>query len=48
MEHHDQWLCSATLQQLGNLYARVGWWNQVAQVSKLMEDKGLQPNLGFS
>ncbi|KAG2407544.1 uncharacterized protein HKW66_Vig0023660 [Vigna angularis] len=28
MEHHE-WLCSATLQQLGNLYARVGWWNQI-------------------
>ncbi|KAL2320033.1 hypothetical protein Fmac_029002 [Flemingia macrophylla] len=40
--------CSATLQQLANLYARVGWWNQVARVRKLMKDKGLKPNPGCS
>ncbi|ESW26688.1 hypothetical protein PHAVU_003G140000 [Phaseolus vulgaris] len=40
--------CSATLQQLANLYARVGWWNQAARVRKLMKDKGLKPNRGCS
>ncbi|XP_061338365.1 pentatricopeptide repeat-containing protein At2g37320-like [Gastrolobium bilobum] len=40
--------CSATLQQLANLYASVGWWNQVARVRKLMKDKGLKPNPGCS
>ncbi|TKY54509.1 Pentatricopeptide repeat-containing protein [Spatholobus suberectus] len=40
--------CSATLQQLANLYARVGWWNQVARVRKLMKDKGLKPKPGCS
>lgn len=40
--------CSATLQQLANLYASVGWWNQVARVRKLMKDKGLKPNPGSS
>nr|KYP52556.1 Pentatricopeptide repeat-containing protein At2g37320 family [Cajanus cajan] len=40
--------CSATLQQLANLYARVGWWNQVSRVRKLMKDKGLKPNPGCS
>ncbi|KAL2960769.1 hypothetical protein AAZX31_17G055900 [Glycine max] len=40
--------CSATLQQLANLYARVGWWNKVARVRKSMKDKGLKPNPGCS
>ena len=40
--------CTATLQQLANLYASVGWWNQVARVRKLMKDKGLKPNPGSS
>ncbi|CAJ1941741.1 unnamed protein product [Sphenostylis stenocarpa] len=40
--------CSATLQQLANLYARAGWWNQAARVRKLMKDKGLKPNPGCS
>lgn len=40
--------CSATLLQLANLYASVGWWNQVARVRKLMKDKGLKPNPGCS
>lgn len=40
--------CSSTLQQLANLYARVGWWNHVARVRKSMKDKGLKPNPGCS
>ncbi|BAT76791.1 hypothetical protein VIGAN_01484500 [Vigna angularis var. angularis] len=40
--------CSATLQQLANLYGRVGWWNEAARVRKLMKDKGLKPNPGCS
>ncbi|KAK7272938.1 hypothetical protein RIF29_13983 [Crotalaria pallida] len=40
--------CPATLLQLANLYASVGWWNQVARVRKLMKDKGLKPNPGCS
>jgi len=40
--------CSATLQQLANLYARVGWWNEAARVRKLMKDKGLKPNRACS
>ncbi|PNY07332.1 hypothetical protein L195_g003826 [Trifolium pratense] len=40
--------CSATLLQLANLYASVGWWNQVARVQKLMKDNGLKPNPGCS
>jgi len=40
--------CSTTLQQLANLYARVGWWNEAARVRKLMKDKGLKPNPGCS
>ncbi|XP_027351475.1 pentatricopeptide repeat-containing protein At2g37320-like [Abrus precatorius] len=40
--------CSATLLQLANLYASVGWWNKVAGVRKLMKDKGLKPNPGCS
>ncbi|XP_057754795.1 pentatricopeptide repeat-containing protein At2g37320-like [Arachis stenosperma] len=40
--------CTATLQQLANLYASVGWWNQVAQVRKSLKDKGLKPNPGCS
>ncbi|CAL0318720.1 unnamed protein product [Lupinus luteus] len=40
--------CPATLLQLANLYASVGWWNQVARVRKLMKDRGLKPNPGCS
>jgi len=40
--------CSSTLLQLANLYASVGWWNQVARVRKLMKDRGLKPNPGCS
>lgn len=40
--------CSATLLQLANLYAGVGWWDQVARVRKLMKDKGLKTNPGCS
>lgn len=40
--------CSATLSQLANLYASVGWWNQVARVRTLMKDRGLKPNPGCS
>ncbi|MED6136542.1 hypothetical protein PIB30_057026 [Stylosanthes scabra] len=40
--------CSGTLQQLANLYASVGWWDQVARVRKSLKDKGLKPNPGCS
>ncbi|CAI8613401.1 unnamed protein product [Vicia faba] len=40
--------CAATLLQLANLYASVGWWTHVARVRKLMKDKGLKPNPGCS
>ncbi|KAK4281418.1 hypothetical protein QN277_012912 [Acacia crassicarpa] len=40
--------CPATLLQLANLYASVGWWDQVARVRKMMKDKGLKTNPGYS
>ncbi|KAK7272090.1 hypothetical protein RJT34_28480 [Clitoria ternatea] len=40
--------CSATLQQLANLYASVAWWNQVARVRTLMKRKDVKPNCGCS
>ncbi|XP_052173168.1 pentatricopeptide repeat-containing protein At2g37320 [Diospyros lotus] len=40
--------CAATHLQLVNLYASVGYWDQVARVRKLMKDKGLRTDPGCS
>ncbi|PIA33228.1 hypothetical protein AQUCO_04200169v1 [Aquilegia coerulea] len=40
--------CVATHIQLVNLYANVGCWEQVAKVRKMMKDRGLKTNPGFS
>lgn len=40
--------CTGTHQQLANLYASVGCWDQVARVRKQMKEKGLKPNPGYS
>ncbi|KAI4300197.1 hypothetical protein L6164_033599 [Bauhinia variegata] len=40
--------CPATLLQLANLYASVGWWDQVARVRKVMKDNCLKINPGCS
>ncbi|GAB2275035.1 hypothetical protein Dimus_009803 [Dionaea muscipula] len=34
--------------QLSNLYASAGMWNQVSEVRKLMKEKGLSKDLGYS
>ncbi|XP_021730346.1 pentatricopeptide repeat-containing protein At2g37320-like [Chenopodium quinoa] len=40
--------CAATHVQLAKLYARVGMWDQVAKVWKMMKDTDLQLNPGYS
>ena len=40
--------CPGTLVQLANLYASVGYWDQAAGVRKLMKDRGLKTNPGYS
>ncbi|KAK9290052.1 hypothetical protein L1049_008216 [Liquidambar formosana] len=40
--------CAATHLQLANLYASVGCWDKAARVRKLMKDKGLKTNPGYS
>ncbi|KAL5743091.1 hypothetical protein ACOSP7_029823 [Xanthoceras sorbifolium] len=40
--------CAATHVQLANLYASVKCWDQAARVRKLMKDKGLKTNTGYS
>ncbi|KAH0458465.1 hypothetical protein IEQ34_013780 [Dendrobium chrysotoxum] len=40
--------CTGTHQQLANLYASVGRWDQVARVRKQMKEKGLKPNPAYS
>ncbi|KNA25462.1 hypothetical protein SOVF_005770 [Spinacia oleracea] len=40
--------CAATHMQLAKLYARVGMWDQVAKVWKMMKDTELQTNPGYS
>ena len=40
--------CSATLVQLANLYASVGYWDRAAGVRKLMKDRGLKTKPGYS
>lgn len=40
--------CTATHLQLANLYASVGYWNQAARVRKMMKDKGLKTDPGYS
>ncbi|XP_059463671.1 pentatricopeptide repeat-containing protein At2g37320 [Corylus avellana] len=40
--------CPATLVQLANLYASVGYWDRAATVRKLMKDRGLKTNPGCS
>ncbi|GAV65001.1 PPR domain-containing protein/PPR_2 domain-containing protein, partial [Cephalotus follicularis] len=40
--------CAATHVQLANLYASVRCWGQAAEVRKMMKDKGLKTNPGFS
>lgn len=40
--------CSATLVQLANLYASVGYWGRAAGVRKLMKDRGLKTKAGCS
>ncbi|XVE76283.1 hypothetical protein DITRI_Ditri12bG0159600 [Diplodiscus trichospermus] len=40
--------CAATHVQLANLYASAKRWDQVARVRKLMKDKGLKTNPGYS
>lgn len=40
--------CPATLLQLANLYASAGWWDQAARVRKMMKEKGLKTNPGYS
>ncbi|CAK7342884.1 unnamed protein product [Dovyalis caffra] len=40
--------CAATHVQLANLYASMGFWDQAAQVRKLMKDRRLKTNAGCS
>ncbi|XVF08003.1 hypothetical protein REPUB_Repub06bG0187800 [Reevesia pubescens] len=40
--------CAATHVQLANLYASARRWDQAARVRKLMKDKGLKTNPGYS
>ncbi|CAL5388089.1 unnamed protein product [Camellia sinensis] len=40
--------CASTHLQLVNLYASVGFWDQVARVRRLMRDKGLKTDPGYS
>ncbi|KAA8518832.1 hypothetical protein F0562_016394 [Nyssa sinensis] len=40
--------CTSTHLQLANLYASVGWWDQAARVRKLMKDKELKTDPGYS
>lgn len=40
--------CTATHVQLANLYASVNCWDQAARVRKLMKDRGLKTNPGYS
>nr|DAD27779.1 TPA_asm: hypothetical protein HUJ06_029247 [Nelumbo nucifera] len=40
--------CAATHVQLANLYASVGCWDQAARVRKLMKDRRLKTNPGYS
>ncbi|KAF2318376.1 hypothetical protein GH714_006304 [Hevea brasiliensis] len=40
--------CTATHVQLANLYASVSCWDQAARVRKLMKDRGLKTNPGYS
>ncbi|XP_062167672.1 pentatricopeptide repeat-containing protein At2g37320 [Alnus glutinosa] len=40
--------CPATLVQLANLYASVGYWDRAATMRKLMKDRGLKTNPGCS
>ncbi|XP_042510755.1 pentatricopeptide repeat-containing protein At2g37320 [Macadamia integrifolia] len=40
--------CAATHVQLANLYASVGYWDEAARVRKLMKDRGLKSNPGYS
>lgn len=40
--------CAATLVQLANLYASVGFWDEAARVRKLMKYKGLKTSSGYS
>ncbi|XP_043698384.1 pentatricopeptide repeat-containing protein At2g37320 [Telopea speciosissima] len=40
--------CAATHVQLANLYASVGYWDEAARVRKLMKDRGLKTNPGYS
>ncbi|OAY81249.1 Pentatricopeptide repeat-containing protein [Ananas comosus] len=40
--------CAATYVQLANLYASAGSWDQVANVRKLMKERGLKTSPGYS
>ncbi|KAM7531795.1 hypothetical protein LguiB_035205 [Lonicera macranthoides] len=40
--------CSATHLQLANLYASVGCWDQAGRVRKMVKDKGMKNDPGFS
>ncbi|KAK6942890.1 Pentatricopeptide repeat [Dillenia turbinata] len=40
--------CVATHLQLANLYASVGYWDQAANMRKMIKDKGLKTNAGYS
>lgn len=40
--------CATTHVQLANLYASVGHWNNVANVRKLMKERGLKTTPGCS
>ncbi|KDP29043.1 hypothetical protein JCGZ_16432 [Jatropha curcas] len=40
--------CAATHLQLANLYASAGCWDQAARARKLMKDRGLKTNPGYS
>ncbi|XP_057963209.1 pentatricopeptide repeat-containing protein At2g37320 [Malania oleifera] len=40
--------CASTHVQLANLYASAGCWDQAARVRKMMKDKGLKTDPGYS
>ncbi|KAB1994627.1 hypothetical protein ES319_D13G111300v1 [Gossypium barbadense] len=40
--------CAATHVQLASLYASAKWWDEAARVRKVMKDRGLKTNPGYS
>ncbi|KAG0463728.1 hypothetical protein HPP92_019797 [Vanilla planifolia] len=40
--------CSSTYLQLANLYASICCWDQVSRVRKLMKERGIKPDPGYS